>query len=38
MEDFLTSDEVLEINVDRINGLDGSLAVPATAVVLDGGE
>ena len=38
MEDLLTSDEVLEINVDRINGLDGSLAVPATAVILGGGE
>ncbi len=38
MEDFLTSDEVLEINVDRINGLDGSLAVAATAIVLGEGE
>ena len=38
MEDLLTSDEALEINVDRINGLDGSLAVPATAVILGGGE
>ena len=38
MEDLLTSDEVLEINIDRINGLDGSLAVAATAVVLGGGK
>jgi uncharacterized protein (DUF1330 family) len=38
MKDLLTSDEVLEINVDRINGLDASLAVAATAVVLDGGK
>ena len=38
MEDLLTSDEFFEINVDRINGLDGSLAVAATAVVLGGGE
>ena len=36
MEDLLTSDKFLEINIDRINGLDGSLAVAATAVVLDG--
>jgi len=34
MEDLLTSDKFLEINVDRINGLDGSLAVVATAVIL----
>lgn len=38
MEDLLTSDKFLEINVDRINGLDGSLAVAATAVILDGGK
>ena len=38
MEDLLTSVEFLEINVDRINALDGSLAVAATAVVLGGGE
>jgi hypothetical protein len=38
MEDLLTSNEVFEINVDRINGLDASLAVAATAVVLGGGE
>ncbi len=38
MEDLLTSNEFLEINVDRINGLDGSLAVAATAVVLGSGE
>lgn len=38
MEDLLTSDKVLEINVDRINGLDGSLTVPATAVILGGEE
>lgn len=36
MEELLTSDEFLEINVDRINALDGSLAVPANAIVLDG--
>ena len=36
MEDLLTSDKFLEINVDRIKGLDGSLAVAANAVVLDG--
>ena len=38
MEDLLTSDKVIEINVDRINGLDGSLSVPAKAVILDAGE
>jgi len=38
MEDLLTSTDFLEINVDRINALDGFLAVAATAVVLGGGE
>jgi hypothetical protein len=38
MEAVLTSDEFLEINVDRINGLEGSLAVPANVVVLDEGQ
>ncbi len=38
MEDLLTSDEFLEINVERINGLDASLAVAATAIVLGEGE
>ena len=38
MEDLLTSDKFLEINVDRINGLDGSLSVPAKAVILDAGK
>jgi hypothetical protein len=38
MEDLLTSDKFIEINVDRINGLDGSLSVPANAVVLGAGE
>jgi hypothetical protein len=38
MEDLLTSDKFIEINVDRINGLDGSLAVPANAVVLGSEE
>jgi uncharacterized protein (DUF1330 family) len=36
MEDLLTSDKFIEINVDRINGLDGSLAILANAVILDG--
>lgn len=36
MEQVLTSDEFLEINVDRINGLEASLAVPANAIVLGG--
>ena len=34
MEDLLTSDEFFEINIDRINGLDASLAVAATAIDL----
>ncbi len=34
MEKLLTSDEFLEINVDRLNGLDASLAVAANAAVL----
>jgi hypothetical protein len=38
MEDLLTSDKFLEINIDRINGLDGSLAVAATAIVLGESE
>lgn len=38
MEDLLTSDKFLEINLDRINGLDGSLSVPAKAVILDAGK
>ena len=38
MEDLLTSDKYSEINVDRLNGLDGSLAVLANAVVLPGGQ
>ncbi len=38
MEDLLTSDEFLEINVDRINGLEASRAVAATAIVLGEGE
>jgi uncharacterized protein (DUF1330 family) len=38
MEKLLTSDEFLEINVDRIDGLDASLAVAATAIVLGEGE
>ena len=36
MEQVLTSDEFLQINVGRINGLDASLAVPANAIVLGG--
>jgi uncharacterized protein (DUF1330 family) len=35
MDQVMGSDEFLEINVDRINGLDGSLAVAANAVVLE---
>ena len=38
MEDLLNSDKVIEINIDRINGLDGSLSVPAKAVILGAGE
>jgi len=38
MKDLLTSDKFLEINIDRINGLESSLAVAATAVVLEGGK
>ena len=38
MEDLLTSDKFLEINIDRINGLDGSLSVPANAIILGAGE
>jgi uncharacterized protein (DUF1330 family) len=38
MEELLTSDEFLEINVERIDGLDASLAVVATAIVLGEGE
>ena len=34
MEELLTSDEFFEINIDRINGLDASLAVAATAIDL----
>ncbi len=38
MENLLTSDEHLEINIDRINGLEASLAVAATAIVLGEAE
>ena len=38
MEKPLTSDEFLEINVERIDGLDASIAVAATAIVLGKGE
>ncbi len=38
MEDLLTSDKLIEINIDRINGLDGSLSVPAIAIILGAGE
>lgn len=38
MEDLLTSDKMIEINVDRINGLDASMAVIANAIDLSGGE
>ena len=38
MEDLLTSDKFIEINIDRINGLDGSLSVPANAIILGAGE
>ena len=38
MEDLLTSDKFIEINIDRINGLDGSLSVPAIAIILGAGE
>ena len=38
MEDLLTSDEFFEINIERINGLDASLAVAATAIVLGESE
>ncbi len=34
MEKLLTSDEFLEVNVDRLNGLEASLAVAANAAVL----
>ena len=38
MEELLTSDEFFEINIERINGLDASLAVAATAIVLGESE
>jgi uncharacterized protein (DUF1330 family) len=38
MEELLTSDKFFEINIERINALDASLAVAATAIVLGEGE
>ena len=38
MEDLLISDKFIEINVDRLNGLEAALAVPANAIVLNAGK